>query len=72
MIFLTSRKQQVLVDGIKSSIFDVTSSLLQGAGLISINLMAEKVMEDGLYLFADSLKLYKEILSNEGTDKHQK
>lgn len=72
MIFLTSRKQQVLVDGIKSSIFDVTSSLLQGAVLISINLMAEKVMEDGLYLFADSLKLYKEILSNEGTDKHQK
>lgn len=68
MIFLTSRKQQVLVDGIKSSIFDVTSSLLQGAGLISINLMAEKVMEDGLCLFADSLKLYKEILS----DKHQK
>ena len=69
--FLTGRKQQVLVNGVKSSVFDVTSGVPQGSVLgpllflIYINLMVEKVHENGLYLFADDLKVFKEISSND-------
>ena len=40
--------------------------------LICINLIVEKVHEDGLYMFVDNLKAYKRILSNEEKDELQK
>ena len=64
---LTSQKKQVLVDGIKSIILDVTSRAMQGSVLepllflIYINLMVEKVYEDEFYLFVEKLKVYNEI-----------
>ena len=73
--FLTIQKQQVFVDGITSSIFDVISGLPQGSVLgpllflIYINFWVEKVQEDIFYLFADNLKVYKEISSDEETDE---
>ena len=66
---LTSQKKQVLVDGIKSIILDVTSRAMQGSVLepllflIYINLMVEKVYEDEFYLFVEKLKVYNEIFS---------
>ena len=70
---LTSQKKQVLVDGIKSIILDVTSRVMQGSVLepllflIYINLKVEKVYEDGFYLFVEKLKVYNEILSYDET-----
>lgn len=64
---LTSQKKQVLVDGIKSIILDVTSRAMQGSVLepllflIYINLTVEKVYEDEFYLFVEKLKVYNEI-----------
>lgn len=71
---LTSQKKQVLVDGIKSIILDVTSRVMQGSVLepllflIYINLKVEKVYEDGFYLFVEKLKVYNEILSYDETN----
>ena len=71
---LTSQKEQVLVDGIKSIILDVTSRVMQGSVLepllflIYINLKVEKVYEDGFYLFVEKLKVYNEILSYDETN----
>lgn len=71
---LTSQKKQVLVDGIKSIILDVTSRMMQGSVLepllflIYINLKVEKVYEDGFYLFVEKLKVYNEILSYDETN----
>ena len=71
---LTSQKKQVLVDGIKSIILDVTSRVMQGSVLepllflIYINLKVEKVYEDGFYLFVEKLKVCNEILSYDETN----
>ena len=68
--FLISRKRQILVEGIKSSICEVTLGVRQGSVLgallffIYISLMVEKFQEDGLYLFADDLKVYQVIASD--------
>ena len=75
--FLKNRKQQVLVNGSKSSVFDVNSGAPQGSVLrpllflIYINLMVEKFGENGLYLFADDLKVFQEKTSEEDTEKLQ-
>ena len=72
---LTSQKKQVLVDGIKSIILDVTSRAMQGSVLepllflIYINLMVEKVYEDEFYLFVEKLKVYNEIWLDIWLDK---
>ena len=61
--FLISRKQQVFVDGIKSSIFEVTlrvrqGSLLGSLFLIFLNLVVKNYQEDVLYLFTNDLKVF--------------
>lgn len=63
---------------IKANIFNVTSSAPHGSVLypslflIYINVMVEKVQEDGLYLLADDLKVYMKISSGKETDQLQK
>jgi len=69
--FLTSRKQHVHLNGVKSSVFDVVSGVPQGSVLgpllflIYINSMVEKVDSSGLFLFADDLKFFKEVSCQE-------
>ena len=76
--FLTSRKQQVKVNESTSSMFDVTSGLPQGSVLgpilfvIYINTLVDKVENSELTLYADDLKLYKEISSEKDTHDLQK
>jgi len=75
--FLTNRKQQVCVDGSMSEVFDVLSGVPQGSVLgpllfiIFINLMIEKAEDANMYLYADDLKLFREIANDEDCDKLQ-
>ena len=75
--FLNKRKQQVSVNGCKSETFDVISGVPQGSVLgpllfiIYINSMIEKAGNTDIFLYADDLKIYKEIASEEDMDKLQ-
>jgi len=69
--FLYQRTQQVNVNGNISSTFYVTSGVPQGSVLgpllfvIYINIMVEKVETEGLFLFADDVKVFKEITTQD-------
>ena len=69
--YLNHRKQRVRVNGIMSDIFDVTSGVPQGSVLgpllfvIFINTLVKEADDSEIFLYADDLKLFKEICSNE-------
>ena len=75
--FLTNRLQQVAVNGTKSETFEVLSGVPQGSVIgpvlfiIYINTMVAKFGKADIYLFADDLKLYKEIKSSDQSDSLQ-
>ena len=64
---LSNRRQQILVTGCKSEIFEVISGVPQGSILgpllfiIYINSMIDKTGSLDLFLYADDLKIYNEI-----------
>ena len=75
--FLQNRKQQVLVNGCKSREFSVLSGVPQGSVLgpllfiVYINSLVEKSGHSELYLYADDLKVFKEIKSEDDIEKLQ-
>ena len=75
--FISSRKQQVHVNGCKSKYFDVISGVPQGSVLgpslfiIFINTLVDKSGKSELFLYADDLKIYKEISSEEDAEALQ-
>jgi len=76
--FLRNRKQTVFVHGCPSQEFDVTSGVPQGSVLgpllfiCYINLMIEQAKEADMFLYADDLKLFKQINNEEDTLELQK
>ena len=72
--FLKNRRQQVQVNRCKSKVFDVISGVPQGSVLgpvlfiIFINSMVEKAGKSELFLYADDLKIFKEIKSEEDSE----
>ena len=72
---MKNRKQQVSVNGSKSSLFDVSSGVPQGSVLgallfiIYINSMVVKAGNTNLFLYADDLKLYRGIKTDEDEEK---
>ena len=75
--FLTDRKMEVFVNGKKSSKKDVTSGVPQGSVLgpllfiIYINLLIDKCGEENLFLYADDLKVFKEVSTNDDIENLQ-
>ena len=75
--FLSNRKQHVNVNGTKSSAFDVLSGVPQGSVLgpilfvIYINTLVDKSKQSEIFLYADDLKMFKEIKSDEDTNALQ-
>ena len=75
--FLTNRKQQVQVNGNKSNIYDVLSGVPQGSVLgpvlfiIFINSMVEMSENAEIFLYADDLKVFKEIITVENAEALQ-
>ena len=75
--FLTDRKQEVSVNGMDSTTHNVTSGIPQGSVLgpilfvIYINDMPDCVAATA-YLFADDIKLYKEIRLPEDSNSLQR
>ena len=75
--FLSNRKQLVDVNGYKSKLFDVISGVPQGSVLgpilfiIFINSLVYKADTADLFLYADDLKVLKEICSDEDTEALQ-
>ena len=71
-VFLSNRKQ-VIVNGCKSKIFDVISGVPQESVLgpilfiIFINSLVDKTCTANIFLYADDLKILKEVCSEEGT-----
>ena len=69
--FLSDRKQHVTVNGEKSTVFEATSGVPQGSVLgpilfvIFINSMVEKAGSSEMFLYADDLKIFKDIKSEE-------
>ena len=76
-IFLTGRKQQVIVNGSKSSFKEVLSGIPQGSALgpilfvIFINDLPE-IVSCGIKLFADDAKIYRTVNSTEDCADLQK
>ena len=72
--FLLNRKQQVNVNGCKSKIFYVISSVPQGSVLgpilfiIFINYFVDKAGTANLFIYADDLNILKEINSEEDAE----
>ena len=75
--FLSNRKQLVDVNGYKSKLFDVISGVPEGSVLgpilfiIFINSLVYKAEMADLFLYADDLKVLKEIGSDEDTEALQ-
>ena len=75
--FLSNRKMEVIIEGSKSSKFDVTSGVPQGSVLgpllfiIYINLLVEKSKTENIYLYADDVKIFKEIHSEDDVESLQ-
>ena len=75
--FLSNRKQRVIVNGCKSKVFDGISGVPQGSVLgpilfiIFINSLVDKVGTANLFLYADDLKIFKEISSEEDAESLQ-
>ena len=75
--FLSNRKQLVDVNGYKSKLYDVISGVPQGSVLgpilfiIFINSLVYKAETVDLFLYADDLKVLKEICSDEDTEALQ-
>ena len=75
--FLSNRKQRVIVNGSKSKVFDVISGVPQGSVLgpilfnIFINSLVDKAGTANLFLYADDLKIFKEISSEEDAESLQ-
>ena len=75
--FLSNRRQQILVNGCKSEIFEVTPGVPQGSVLgpllfiIYINSMIDKTGSLDLFLYADDLKIYNEINTDEDVEALQ-
>ena len=73
--FLTERKQQVRIEGINSCRYNVLSGVPQGSVLgpllfiLYINLLVDKT---GIFLYADDVKLFKEIISFDDEQELQK
>ena len=71
------RKQQVYVNGCKSKYFDVISGVPQGSVLgpalfiIFINILVDKSGKSELFLYANDLKIFKEISSEEDAEALQ-
>lgn len=69
--FLSDRRMMVCVNGVKSAKHSVRSGVPQGSVLgpllfiIYINLLIEKCNDDNIYLYADDLKIFEEITSDE-------
>ena len=75
--FISFRKQQVYVNGCKSKYFDVIPGVPQGSVLgpalfiIFINTLVDKSGKSELFLYADDLKIFKEISSEEDAEAFQ-
>ena len=75
--FLSNRKQRVIVNGCKSKVFDVISGVPQGSVLgpilfiIFINSLVDKAGTANLFIYADDLKIFKEICSEEDAESLQ-
>ena len=75
--FLCNRRQRVVVNGTTSSWFDVKSGIPQGSVLgpvlfvIYINTMVERVKDSEVYLYADDMKIFREVNSVEDCHKLQ-
>ena len=69
--FLSNRKQEVCVEGSKSEVFNAISGVPQGSVLgpllfiVYINLLVTKSDASNIFLYADDLKLYREIKCKE-------
>ena len=72
--FLSNRKQRVIVNGCKLKVFDVISGVPQGSVLgptLFINSLVDKAGTANLFIYADDLKIFKEISSEEDAENLQ-
>ena len=75
--FLTDRKLQVSVNGCKSTMYDVHSGVPQGSVLgpllfiVYINMLIQKSEAKNMFLYADDIKIFKEIRSEDDIEDLQ-